>query len=243
MVQFHISPLNTSLHYKQLRKKGPSASILDVFWHPPPPKLFRWIANPNIRDHQARQHLPQQGMVAKAPTQMEDFQENLVMFSNASLSVIGSSRININISPNEVVIIRQSPAHCSSWDLQKTIEHLLVQDFAPQSTVIYSNIYLSTHLILPYLLYSISRSNLINLISDCQSILPIFLIYSMMINFQVQAADCWVFSTKKVRKVTIHNVLGYPNWLGCYLVSPAIQPPFQWVKAMSQVSQLWHTLG
>ena len=176
-------------------------------------------------------------------TQMEDFQETLVMFSNASLSVIGSSRININISPNEVVIIRQSPAHCSSWDLQKTIEHLLVKDFAPQSTVIYSNIYLSTHLILPYLLYSISRSNLINLISDYQSILPIFLIYSIMINFQVQAADCWVFSTKKVRKVTIHNVLGYPNWLGCYLVSPAIQPPFQWVKAMSQVSQLWHTLG
>jgi len=52
-------------------------------------------------------------------TQMEDFQEILVMFSNASLSVIGSSRININISPNEVVIIRQSPAHSCPWDLRK----------------------------------------------------------------------------------------------------------------------------
>jgi len=36
-------------------------------------------------------------------TQMEDSQEILVMFSNASLSVIGSSIININISPNEVL--------------------------------------------------------------------------------------------------------------------------------------------
>ena len=84
-------------------------------------------------------------------TQMEDFQENLVMFSNASLPVIGSSRININISPNEVVMIRQSPAHSSSWDLQKTIEHLLVQDFAPQSTYLVISIYLP---ILSYLIYS-----------------------------------------------------------------------------------------
>ena len=65
MVQIHISTQQL-LHYKPLIEKGPSGSILDAFWHPPP-KLFTWIANPNICDHQARQDLPQQGMVAKAP--------------------------------------------------------------------------------------------------------------------------------------------------------------------------------
>ena len=65
MVQIHISTQQL-LHYKPLIEKGPWGSILDAFWHPPP-KLFTWIANPNICDHQARQDLPQQGMVAKAP--------------------------------------------------------------------------------------------------------------------------------------------------------------------------------